>query len=203
MIILKPGWLWCRGWLTQCLILSYIKDADAMSSPVADDFFFFFEIVNISDWRCNLTIYNSPLIPCTSKKVSVHYSCTFIQKMELISTLRKLQFVSPPTWASFRNFKICEEYKANCLLCEALLDIAVHPTSLDLPIKREDFPVIVSNKDTIIHVSKILPKTWVENYCFFECVCVLSHLSHVWLFSTLWTITRHETLSMGFSRKEY
>ena len=201
MIILKPGWLWCRGWLTQCLILSYIKDADAMSSPVADDFFF--EIVNISDWRCNLTIYNSPLIPCTSKKVIVHYSCTFIQKMELNSTLRKLQFVSPPTWASFRNFKICEEYKANCLLCEALLDIAVHPTSLDLPINWEDFPVTVSNKNTIIHVSKILPKTWVENYCFFECVCVLSHLSHVWLFSTLWTITRHETLSMGFSRKEY
>ena len=60
---------------------------------------------------CNLTIYNSPLTPYNPKNVSAWYSCTFMQKMELISTLRKLQFVFPPTWASFRNFKICEEYK--------------------------------------------------------------------------------------------
>ena len=34
-------------------------------------------------------------------------------------------------------------------------------------------------------------------------VCVLRHLSRVWLFSTLWTIARQTPLSMGFSRQEY
>ena len=33
--------------------------------------------------------------------------------------------------------------------------------------------------------------------------CVLSHLSHVWLFATLWTVARQAPLSMGFSRQEY
>ena len=33
--------------------------------------------------------------------------------------------------------------------------------------------------------------------------CVLGHLSRVWLFVTLWTITRQAPLSMGFSRQEY
>ena len=31
---------------------------------------------------------------------------------------------------------------------------------------------------------------------------VLSHLSHVLLFATLWTVAHQATLSMGFSRQE-
>ena len=33
--------------------------------------------------------------------------------------------------------------------------------------------------------------------------CVLSHVSHIWLFATLWTIARQAPLSVGFSRQEY
>ena len=38
---------------------------------------------------------------------------------------------------------------------------------------------------------------------FFTYVCVLSHLSHVWLCATLWTVACQAPLSMGFSRQEY
>ena len=34
-------------------------------------------------------------------------------------------------------------------------------------------------------------------------LCVLSHFSHAWLFSTLWTAARQPPLSMGFFRWEY
>ena len=34
-------------------------------------------------------------------------------------------------------------------------------------------------------------------------VCMLSPLSRVWLFSTLWTVAHQAPLSMGFSRQEY
>ena len=34
-------------------------------------------------------------------------------------------------------------------------------------------------------------------------VCMLSHVSHVWLFVTLWTVAHQAPLSMGFSRQEY
>ena len=33
--------------------------------------------------------------------------------------------------------------------------------------------------------------------------CVLSRLSHVWLFATSWTVAHKAPLSMGFSRQEY
>ena len=36
-----------------------------------------------------------------------------------------------------------------------------------------------------------------------ECVCVLSHLSHVSLCATLWTAACQAPLSMGFSRQKY
>ena len=36
-----------------------------------------------------------------------------------------------------------------------------------------------------------------------ECVCLLSQFSHVWVFMTLWTIALQAPLSMGFSRWEY
>ena len=35
------------------------------------------------------------------------------------------------------------------------------------------------------------------------CACVLSHISHVQLFATLWTVAWQAPLSMGFSRQEY
>ena len=35
------------------------------------------------------------------------------------------------------------------------------------------------------------------------CACILSHLSHVQLFATLWTIAHQVPLSMGFSKWEY
>ena len=34
-------------------------------------------------------------------------------------------------------------------------------------------------------------------------LCMLSCLSHVWLFATPWTVAHHAPLSMGFSRQEY
>ena len=34
-------------------------------------------------------------------------------------------------------------------------------------------------------------------------VCMLSHLSHVWLCVTLWTLALQAPLSMGFSKQEY
>ena len=39
--------------------------------------------------------------------------------------------------------------------------------------------------------------------CVCVCVCVLSCFSHVQLFVTLWSVTHHAPLSMGFSRQEY
>ena len=36
-----------------------------------------------------------------------------------------------------------------------------------------------------------------------ECVCMLSHISQVWLFATLWTMAHQAPSSMGFSRQEY
>ena len=35
------------------------------------------------------------------------------------------------------------------------------------------------------------------------CMCMLSHISHVQLLVTLWTVAYQAPLSMGFSRKEY
>ena len=35
-----------------------------------------------------------------------------------------------------------------------------------------------------------------------QCVCELSHLSHVQLFATLWTVAHQAPLSMEFSRQE-
>ena len=35
------------------------------------------------------------------------------------------------------------------------------------------------------------------------CACMLSLCSHVWLFSTLWTVACQASLSMGILRKEY
>ena len=35
------------------------------------------------------------------------------------------------------------------------------------------------------------------------CVCMLSRFSHVHLFATLWTIARHDPLSIGPCRQEY
>ena len=35
------------------------------------------------------------------------------------------------------------------------------------------------------------------------CVCMLSHISHVQLFATLWAVAHQAPLSMGFSRQEY
>jgi len=35
------------------------------------------------------------------------------------------------------------------------------------------------------------------------CACVLNHFSCIWLFATLWTVTRQAPLSMGFCRQEY
>ena len=39
--------------------------------------------------------------------------------------------------------------------------------------------------------------------CYNLCDDVLSHFSHVCLFTTLWTITCQAPLSNGFSRQEY
>ena len=36
-----------------------------------------------------------------------------------------------------------------------------------------------------------------------ECACILSHISHVLLFATLWTTVFQAPLSMGFSPQKY
>ena len=36
-----------------------------------------------------------------------------------------------------------------------------------------------------------------------NCVCTLSHFSHVWLCATLWTVAHQAPLSIGFSRQAY
>ena len=36
-----------------------------------------------------------------------------------------------------------------------------------------------------------------------KCACMLSHLSHVWLFETPWTIAHKAPLCMGFSMHKY
>ena len=53
--------------------------------------------------------------------------------------------------------------------------------------------------------SNQLPSGWYLAFCICYCMsaCVLSHLSPVWLFVTLWTVAREDLLSMGFSRQEY
>ena len=45
--------------------------------------------------------------------------------------------------------------------------------------------------------------TWQLGWDVNLCACVLSHLSHVRLFVTLWTIDHQAPHSMGFSRQEY
>ena len=44
---------------------------------------------------------------------------------------------------------------------------------------------------------------FLSTLCNSKFMCMLSCFSCVWLFETLWTVTHHATLSMGFSRKEY
>ena len=48
---------------------------------------------------------------------------------------------------------------------------------------------------------------WIGSFHGFKsmcvCVCVLRCFSCVWVFETLWTVTRQAPLSMGFSRQEY
>ena len=39
--------------------------------------------------------------------------------------------------------------------------------------------------------------------CVRACVCVLSCISRIWLFATLWTVAHRAPLSTGFSRQEY
>ena len=36
-----------------------------------------------------------------------------------------------------------------------------------------------------------------------DCLCMLSHFSHFWLFATLWAVAYQAYLSMGFSRQGY
>ena len=65
----------------------------------------------------------------------------------------------------------------------------------------------------------IIPNTWKQHKCpstdewikmmwyMYVCVCVhthvLSRLSHIQLFATLWSVACQSPLSMGFSRQEY
>ena len=48
----------------------------------------------------------------------------------------------------------------------------------------------------------VLPLTLMISYLVCACACVLCCFSYVWLFVTLWTVSRLTHLSMGFSRQE-
>ena len=41
------------------------------------------------------------------------------------------------------------------------------------------------------------------SWLLYMCRAVLSYLSHVWLFATLWTVAHQASLSMGFSKQVY
>ena len=58
----------------------------------------------------------------------------------------------------------------------------------------------LNRRQCLAHNSSSVKNCWMIWYF---CVCVLSPLSHVWCFLTLWTIARQALLSMGFSRQEY
>ena len=51
--------------------------------------------------------------------------------------------------------------------------------------------------------SSLLLNLCVEFFSLLIVLCLLSHLSHVWLFVTLWTVAHQAALSIGFSRQEY
>ena len=51
--------------------------------------------------------------------------------------------------------------------------------------------------------SSLLLNLCVEFFSLCIVLCILSHLSHVWLFVTLWTVAHQDALSIGFSRQEY
>ena len=51
--------------------------------------------------------------------------------------------------------------------------------------------------------SSLLLNLCVEFFSLLIVLCMLSHLSHVWLFVTLWTVAHQALLSIGFSRQEY
>jgi len=51
--------------------------------------------------------------------------------------------------------------------------------------------------------SSLLLNLCVEFFSLLIVLCMLSCLSHVWLFVTLWTVAHQAPLSIGFSRQEY
>ena len=51
--------------------------------------------------------------------------------------------------------------------------------------------------------SSLLLNLCVEFFSLLIVLCILSRLSHVWLFVTLWTVAHQAALSIGFSRQEY
>ena len=51
--------------------------------------------------------------------------------------------------------------------------------------------------------SSLLLNLCVEFFSLLIVLCILSRLSHVWLFVTLWTVAHQDALSIGFSRQEY
>ena len=58
----------------------------------------------------------------------------------------------------------------------------------------------LNRRQCLAHNSSSVKNCWMIWYF---CVCVLSPLSHVWCFLTLWTIASQALLTMGFSRQEY
>ena len=67
-------------------------------------------------------------------------------------------------------------------------------------IKKQYFILI---NYTLHRGNKALMMFMTLKYLKWVCACMLSHLSHVQLFDTLWTVARQAPLSLGFSRQEY
>ena len=54
-----------------------------------------------------------------------------------------------------------------------------------------------------VPLQRVMYSGWgISLFSFTLHVCVLSHLCHMWLFVTLWTVAHQAPLSMGFSRQE-
>ena len=77
---------------------------------------------------------------------------------------------------------------------------------LPVPGLAEEFPAC----QPVLQILDFPVPTCISEFLFIKfhlyyslCACVLSHISRVQLFVTLWTVAYQAPLSMGFSRQEY
>ena len=114
------------------------------------------------------------LISLQSKGLSRVFSNTAVQNHQFFSA----QLYSIPV-------NLLKTYKANVILCSTTSYLCVNgKVHLKVRVLRRGHLVYFRLRDNIL-------------------ACVLSRLSHVWFFVTLWTVAHQAPLSGGFSRQEH